>query len=108
VSAFLVVTTALLLAPAATAGIVGLLWVWVAALLGAALIIGAARRCVPGAANLLWRIALLLPRAERDLWRAEILAVLHACTTDAERRRQVRGFLAATPGTIVTSWRTRR
>ncbi len=81
---------------------------WVAALLGAAVVLGVARRCVPAGATVLWRLALLLPRAERDLWRAEIVAVLYACGTGAERRRQVRGYLAAVPGTVLTSWRTHR
>lgn len=105
---FVAVTVALLAAPAGAVGIVGLLWMWVAALLAAAVLVGAVRRRAPGGTALLWRIAVLLPHAERDLWRAEIVAVLHACGTDDERRRQVRGFLGAAPRTVLTSWRTRR
>ncbi len=103
---FLAATAALLLAPAGAVGIVGVLWMWVTALFAAAVLVGGVRR-PPGGTALLWRIATLLPRAERDLWRAEIIAVLHACATDDERRRQVRGFLGAAPRTVLTSWRTR-
>ena len=105
---FAAVTVVLLVAPAGAVGIVGLLWMWVAALFAAAVLLGALRRRAPGGAALLWRIAVLLPHTERDLWRAEIVAVLHACGTDGERRRQVRGFLTAAPSTVLTSWRTHR
>jgi len=105
---FVVVTAALLVAPDGAVGVVGLLWMWVAALLVAAVLVGLVRRRTPGETALLWRIAMLLPHTERDLWRAEIVSVLHACGTDDERRRQVRGFLSAAPGTVLTSWRTHR
>jgi hypothetical protein len=104
---FLAATAALLVAPAGAVGVVGLLWMWVTALFAAAVLVGAVRRRPSGGTALLWRIATLLPRSERDLWRAEIVAVLHACDTDDERRRQVRGFLGAAPRTVLTSWRTR-
>jgi len=94
---------ALLAAPAGAAGIVGLLWMWVAALLGAAVLVGVVRRCAPGGATLLWRLAALLPRAERRSWRCCMPA-----TPPRNGAGRVRGFLAATPGTVLTSWRTHR
>jgi len=103
-----VVTGALLSAPDGLVRYLGSLWLWVAALLGAAAVLGSVRRCVPTGVTVLWHLALLLPRGERELWRAEVGSVLHACSSAAERRRQVRGFLAAVPATVLTSWRVRR
>jgi hypothetical protein len=103
-----VVTGALLSAPDGLVRYLGSLWLWVAALLGAAAVLGSVRRCVPAGATVLWHLALLLPRGERELWRAEVGSVLHACSSAAERRRQVRGFLGAVPATVLTSWRVRR
>lgn len=103
-----VVTGALLAAPASIVGYLGSLWMWVAAFVGAAAIIRGARWCVPAGPTVLWHLALLLPRGEHALWRAEVRSVLHACATHDEARRQVIGFLTAAPATIVTSWRVRR
>jgi hypothetical protein len=103
-----VATGALLSAPDGLVGYLGSLWLWLAALLGAAAVLGSVRRCVPAGATVLWHLALLLPRGERDLWRAEVGSVLHACSSAAERRRQVHGFLGAVPTTVLTSWRVRR
>ncbi|WP_133906882.1 hypothetical protein [Actinophytocola oryzae] len=105
----MVVATGVLLAvPDGAVGYVGTLWLWIAALVGAAVVLGSARRCVPSGSVVLWHLAVLLPRGERESWRSEVVAVLHACGDRAERRRQVRGFLAAVPSTVVTVWRVRR
>jgi hypothetical protein len=104
----IVATGALLSAPDGFVEYLGLVWLSVSALLGAAAVVGGVRRCVPAGATVLWHLALLLPRRERDFWRAEVHAVLHACASDIERSRQVRGFLVAVPVTVVTSWRVRR
>jgi hypothetical protein len=103
-----VVTGALVSVPDRVVGYVGAVWMWAAALVGAAALLGSARRCVPDGPTVLWCLALLLPAAERAPWRAEVRAVLHACASPAEARRQVVGFLTAVPVTVVTSWRTRR
>jgi hypothetical protein len=104
----LVVTRALLWAPDSAVRLLGSVWTWAAALVGAAVVVGGARRCLPGGPAVLWHLALLLPAREREPWRAEVRAVLHACDSDAEVRRQVLGFLAAVPATVVTSWRVGR
>lgn len=104
----MVVVTALLMsAPDSLVAYVGTVWLWLAAHVGAAALVGSARRWMPGSV-VLWHLAFLLPRGERRLWRAEVRSVLHACGDDAEARRQVIGFLAAVPATVITSWRTRR
>jgi hypothetical protein len=102
-----VATGALLSAPDGAVRVLGSVWMWVAALVGAAALVRGARRCLPGGTTVLWHLALLLPPGERELWRAEVLAVLQACPSGAEARRQVVGFLAAVPATVVTSWRVR-
>jgi hypothetical protein len=102
------VTGALLVAPDSAVRVLGSVWLWVAALVGAAVVVRGVRRCVPGPATLLWHLAWLLPPGERDLWRAEVRSVLHACASRAEARRQALGFLAAVPATVATSWRVRR
>jgi hypothetical protein len=102
-----VVTGALLSVPDEVVRYVGTLWMWTAAQVGAAIALATARRWLPGGPAVLWHLALLLPRHERALWRAEIRAVLHACADESEARRQVRGFLAAVPATVLASWRTR-
>jgi hypothetical protein len=104
----MVSTGALLAAPAVAVGYFASVWMWVAALVGAAVVVRGARRCLPDGPTLLWRLALLLPTAEREFWRAEVTAVLHACGSDAEARRQVIGFLTAVPATVVAGWRYRR
>lgn len=105
----MVVVTALLMsAPDSLVAYVGTVWLWLAAHVGAAALVGSARRWLPGGSVVLWHLAFLLPRSERRLWRAEVRSVLHACGDDAEVRRQVVGFLVAVPATVVTSWRTRR
>lgn len=100
-------TGVLLSAPDGAVRYVGTLWMWVAAHVGAAALLGGARRWVAGGTALLWALGGLLPRGEREFWRAEVRAVLHACGDDREVRRQVLGFLAAVPATVVTSWRVR-
>jgi hypothetical protein len=102
-----VVTAMLMSAPDSLVAYVGTVWLWVAAHVGAAALLGGARRWVTGGTVVLWHLAFLLPRSERQLWRAEVRSVLYDCADDAEVRRQVRGFLAAVPATVVTSWRTR-
>lgn len=104
----MVSTGALLAAPAVAVGYFASVWMWIAALVGAAVVVRGARRCLPDGPTLLWRLALLLPTAEREFWRAEVNAILHACGSDAETRRQVIGFLTAVPATVVASWRYRR
>jgi hypothetical protein len=105
----MVIATALLMsAPDSLVAYVGTVWLWLAAHVGAAAVVGSARRWMPGGVAVLWHLAFLLPRAERRLWRDEVRSVLHACGDDAEVRRQVLGYLAAVPATVVTSWRTRR
>lgn len=101
-------TGALLAAPDDAVRIVGSVWMWIAALVGAAALIGGVRRCLPGGATVLWHLAFLLPPGEREPWRAEVRTVLHACASSAEARRQVVGFLAAVPATVVASWRAWR
>jgi hypothetical protein len=103
----IVVTGVLLSVPDEVVRYVGTLWMWTAAQVGAAVALATARRWLPSGPVVLWHLALLLPRTERTHWRAEIHAVLHACTDDAEARRQVRGYLAAVPATVLTSWRVR-
>ena len=103
-----VVTGVLVSVPDPVVGYLGTVWMWAAALVGAAAVLRSARRCVPDGPTVLWCLALLLPAAERASWRAEVRAVLHACASDAEARRQVVGFLTAAPVTVVTSWRFRR
>lgn len=103
-----VATGVLLTAPDGAVRFVGTLWMWVAAHVGAAALVGGARRWVSGGVAVLWVLGVLLPRGEREFWRAEVRAVLHACGDDREVRRQVVGFLAAVPSTVVTSWRVRR
>jgi hypothetical protein len=105
----MVVVTALLMsAPDSLVAYVGTVWLWVAAHVGAAALVGSARRWSSAGTALLWQLALLLPRDERRLWRAEVRSILHDCADDSEVRRQVLGFLGAVPVTVVTSWRTRR
>jgi hypothetical protein len=103
-----VVTAVLMSAPDSLVAYVGTVWIWLAAHVGAAALVGSARRWTPAGTVVLWHLAFLLPRPERRLWRDEIRSVLHACADDAELRRQVRGYLTAVPATVVTSWRTRR
>ncbi|MDI5978249.1 hypothetical protein [Amycolatopsis magusensis] len=81
---------------------VSLVWTTTAALLAAAVLLGVTRRCLPDGVTLLNRLAFVLPRAERDDWRAELVAVLHACE-GRERTRQALGFLAALPLTAVST-----
>ncbi len=102
-----VATGVLLSAPDGAVRYVGTLWLFVAAHVGAAAVLGFARRWVLGGTALLWVLGGLLPRTEREFWRAEVRAVLHACGDDREVRRQVVGFLAAVPATVVTGWRVR-
>lgn len=105
----MVVATGLLLSvPDGAVRVVGALWMWVAAGVGAAAVVGGARRWVGGGVAVLWGLGVLLPRGEREFWRAEVRSVLHACPDDREVRRQVLGFLAAVPATVVTTWRWRR
>lgn len=108
VAGLMVSTGALLAAPADAVGYLASVWMWVAALVGAAAVVGGVRRCVPDGPTALWSLALLLPPAERESWRAEVRATLHACDSDAEARQQVIGFLTAAPATVVASWRYRR
>lgn len=108
VAVLMVVTGALLAAPDPAVGYLGAVWMWATALVAATVLVRSVRRCVPDGPTVLWHLALLLPAAERASWRAEVRSVLHACASDAEARRQVFGFLAAVPATIVTSWRVRR
>jgi hypothetical protein len=96
---------ALLAAPGEAVRYLAVVWMWVAALVGAAAVVGSVRRCVPDGLTLLGRLALLLPPAEREHWRAEVCSVPHACASQAEARRQVVGFLTAVPVTVVASWR---
>ncbi|WP_407780284.1 hypothetical protein [Actinophytocola sp.] len=103
-----VATGALLAAPDGAVRVLGSVWLWVAALVGAAALVRGVRRCLPGGTTLLWHLAWLLPPGERELWRAEVRSVLHACASNAEARRQVLGFLTAVPATVATSWRVRR
>jgi hypothetical protein len=104
----LVATRVLVWAPDSAVRLLGSVWTWAAALVGAAVVVGGARRCLPRGATVLWHLAFLLPARERAAWRAEVRAVLHACRSDAEVRRQLLGFLAAVPATVVTSWRVGR
>lgn len=46
----------------------------------------------------------LLPPSERECWRAEVRAVLHAAPDGKERRRQVRGYLLGLPACVTTAW----
>jgi hypothetical protein len=108
VAGLMVSTGALLAAPADAVGYVASVWMWVVALVGAAAVVGSVRRCVPDGPTILWRLALLLPPAERESWRAEVASILHACGSETEARQQVVGFLTAMPATIVAGWRYRR
>lgn len=108
VAGLMVSTGALLAAPAEVVGYLATVWMWVVAVFAAAVVVGGVRRCVPDGPTVLWRLALLLPPAERASWRAEFRSVLHACGSDAEARRQVIGYLTAMPATVVAGWRYRR
>jgi hypothetical protein len=103
VAGLMVSTGALLAAPTEVVGYLATAWMWVVALVGAAALV----RCVPDGPTVLWRLALLLPLAERESWRAELTSVLHACGSDTEARRQMIGYLTAMPATLVASWRYR-
>jgi hypothetical protein len=99
-------TLALVAVPDGAVKYVGILWMWTAAHVGAAAVLAGARRWMPAGSVVLWHVGLLLPRVERDSWRAEVFSVLHACD-DTERRQQTRGFLFAVPATVIASWRWR-
>jgi hypothetical protein len=103
----LAATMALLTVPDGAVRFVGTLWMWVAAHVGAAVLVAGVRRWGSCGGAVLWGLGVLLPRGEREFWRAEVRSVLHACGDDREVRRQVVGFLAAVPATVVTSWRVR-
>ncbi|MGC7098626.1 hypothetical protein ACPZ19_28480 [Amycolatopsis lurida] len=81
---------------------VSLVWTVTAMMLAAAALVGLTRRCLPSGLTVLDRLAVVLPRAERANWRAELVSVLHACE-GRERTRQALGFLTALPVTAVTS-----
>jgi len=108
VGGLVLATGALLAAPDDAVRVLGSVWMWIAALVGAAAVVRGVRRCLPSGVTVLWHLAYLLPPGERDLWRAEVRSVLHACASSAEARRQLVGFLAAVPATVVASWRAWR
>ncbi len=76
------------------------------ALAVATLVVAAGARWLPGCtwAAVLLPSAVLLPAADRESWRAEVRAVLHAAGGGPERRHQVRGFLIGLPACAVTCW----
>ncbi|AXB44653.1 hypothetical protein [Amycolatopsis albispora] len=100
---FTLATAALLLARTEwLIAAVSLLWTTTAMMLASAALVGVTRRCLPSGTTVLNRLAIVLPRAEREHWRAELVSVLHACE-GRERTRQAIGFLTALPVTAVTS-----
>lgn len=54
------------------------------------------------------RLAGLLPPGAREDWRAEMATVLDHVGDGPARRREVRGYLLALPGTVVCCWRLHR
>lgn len=98
-------TAALLVAPEAALWLITRVWAQVAALFGAALLLAVVRGV--GALRWLARLALVLPAEHRRAWRGEMVAVLDACADPAQRRRQVRAYVAALPATAWTCWQLR-
>jgi DNA-binding transcriptional MocR family regulator len=72
-----------------------------ALLVGSSAIVG--RRV--GAPGWLSPVCLVLPPEQRIDWLMLVAAVLHAESDRAGRRRQVVGFLAALPVTVLIGWR---
>jgi hypothetical protein len=79
-------------------------------LMAVAAVLLAASAVTPAAGRLLrgmgWPsvVAVALPAGERDDWRVEVWAVLHAAPDARERRRQARGFLLGLPAVAATAW----
>jgi hypothetical protein len=102
---WLATSLVLILFPSATDVALSKVWMWLTALTLSSLLVFALRT-THGEHDASWtsRVAVVLPRTERDNWVAEAHAVLAAAQPGAERRGQAWGYLRSLPVTVTTTW----